>query len=313
MLPLPLAGGFFLGWALGANDSANVFGTAVASRVISFRHASILCALAVIAGAYFQGEAGIQTYRGLAQQSIDTVLIAAIAAALTVTFMTIRKLPISTSQAMVGAITGIGLATDSVNWRGLEKVIICWLATPVGALIIACLLYYVLAFFITLIPMSIFTRDKILWNGLVLMGIYGAYALGANNVANATGVFSQQFSAQGITDQDLALWGGISIAAGSITFSKKIMLSVGSDIMKLNAFTALIAVTSMALTVHVFAMIGVPVSTSQAIVGAIMGVGLIRNPKSVDLKALRRIGIGWLLTPAVALVLAAAGYAVFVR
>ena len=88
-------------------------------------------------------------------------------------------------------------------------------------------------------------------------------------------------------------------------------MAVGSDIMPLDAFTALVAVTSMAVTVHVFAVIGVPVSTSQGIVGAIMGIGIMRGVTAIRFDALKNIGIGWLLTPVISLLLAAAGHAIF--
>ena len=63
-----LIGGLFLGWALGANDAANVFGTAVASRIITFRNAAILCSIFLIIGAVLQGEGGIHTLSGLIQK-----------------------------------------------------------------------------------------------------------------------------------------------------------------------------------------------------------------------------------------------------
>lgn len=53
---LPLLGGVYLGWGLGANNAANVFGTAVAARIISFRKAALLGGLAVVIGAVLQGE-----------------------------------------------------------------------------------------------------------------------------------------------------------------------------------------------------------------------------------------------------------------
>ena len=52
-------GGTFLGWSLGANDSANVFGTAVTSKMVSYKLAIFLTAIFVILGAVLQGEAGI--------------------------------------------------------------------------------------------------------------------------------------------------------------------------------------------------------------------------------------------------------------
>ncbi len=143
-----------------------------------------------------------------------------------------------------------------------------------------------------------------------MVGIYGSYALGANNVAKATGVYSGLIL--GFTDSHLALIGGAAIALGVLTFSRRVMMSVGSGLMRLDAFTSLVAVSSMAATTHIFAVIGVPVSTSQAIIGAILGIGMVQGFHSFQFHVLRNFAVGWLLTPACSLVLAAAAYAVFV-
>jgi PiT family inorganic phosphate transporter len=306
---LTLLGGLYLGWALGANNAANVFGTAVASKIITFRKAAIICAAAIILGAFLQGERGIHTLSGLTAQTQTTVIIVSVAAAITTTLMTIFRLPISTSQAIVGAIAGIGLATNNMLFSGLLKVVICWIFTPIGAMLFSLVGYMLLRFFFRIVPMSILTRDKLLLGGLIIVGLYGSYALGANNVANATGIFSGMI--EGLTDTHLALFGGIAIAVGVLTFSKRVMMSVGSQIMSLNALTAFVAVLSMSLTTHIFAIIGVPVSTSQAIVGAIIGIGMIHGANTVKFRMLRNIGVGWILTPVISLILSAAGYAVF--
>ena len=307
----PLSGGVFLGWTVGANDAANCFGTAVASRIISFRQACILCGLTVILGAALQGQAGLHTLSGLVHQDVKTILVCTLAAAVTGTIMTALRIPISTSQAIVGAILGIGLAAGDVRWERLTKVVVCWVATPIGAMIISCLAYRALGWLLTHIPMSMLTRDKLLWGGLLIVGVYGSYALGANNVAIATGVFSGQF--ENVTDQHLVLIGGGAIALGVLTYSKPVMMAVGGGIMPLDAFAALVAVAAMAITVHAFAIVGVPVSTSQGIVGAIIGIGIMRQTNAIQFNVLRKIACGWVMTPLLALILAAAGHAIFVH
>lgn len=97
-----LISGIFMGWSLGSNDSANVFGTAVFSKKVRYRTAVILTAVFVMAGAVLQGYRGMHTLRGLTEQTIDTAFIASLSAAVTVMLMTILKLPVSTSQAVVG-------------------------------------------------------------------------------------------------------------------------------------------------------------------------------------------------------------------
>ena len=305
---LILLGGVYLGWALGSNDAANVFGTAVASRAISFRRAVIICSIGIIAGAVLQGEGGIQTLSGLTSQTTETLIIISVSAAVTVTLMTLFGLPISTSQAIVGAIAGVGLATQNINWSGLVKVIVSWIATPIGAMLFAWIFHHALQAFFRFLPMGILARDQLLMGGLVIVGLYGSYALGANNVANATGIFSGQIP--GMTDRLLALIGGVAIALGVVTFSKRVMTSVGKNIVTLNAFNAFVAVSAMSVTVHIFAFIGVPVSTSQAIVGAIVGSGAAYGIHTIRFYMLRNIGVGWFLTPVISLILSAAGYAI---
>ena len=238
---LALSGGVYLGWALGANDAANCFGTAVGSGVISFRRASVLCALAVLAGAALQGQAGIHTLSGLTEQTMTTLIIVSVSAAITITIMTMFGLPISTSQAVVGAISGIGIATHNLSTSGLAKVVISWIATPFGSMFFAVLFFTVLRSVSRHVRMGILTRDKLLWTGLVVVGIYGSYALGANNVANATGIYSGVIP--GLNDFHLAVIGGGAIGLGVITFSRRVMESVGKRLMRLDAFTAFIAVS----------------------------------------------------------------------
>jgi PiT family inorganic phosphate transporter len=305
----PLGGGIFLGWTLGSNDASNVFGTAVATRIISYKKACWLCGITLIIGAVLQGAAGIETVSSLTKQTIATAVIVTIAAGITGSIMTYLRIPISISQAVVGAVLGIGLATGNANYGSLLKILLCWIGTPIGSLLIACVVYKVLGWIIRLLPMSMLTRDKILWNGLLIVGIYGSYALGANNVTNSTGVYSGLI--EGVSDIHLAAIGGIAIAIGVITYSKRVMLAVGSGIMPLDAFSALTAVGAMSITVHIFAIIGAPVSTSQGIVGAIIGIGLMRQATAINASVLRKISLGWLLTPVLSLILAAAGYAIF--
>jgi PiT family inorganic phosphate transporter len=102
----------------------------------------------------------------------------------------------------------------------------------------------------------------------------------------------------------LAVIGGISIALGALTYSKRVMMTVGARLVRLDAYAALVAVFSEAVTVHVFASIGVPVSTSQALVGGVIAVGLMRGTRGIHRNVLKNIGLAWLLTPVVAGVLA---------
>ncbi|MBN2211205.1 MAG: anion permease [Sedimentisphaerales bacterium] len=305
----PLSGGLFLGWTLGANDAANCFGAAVAGHVVRFRQAALLCALGIIFGAVLQGEQGICTLSGLTDQTVATAVIVTVAAGITGVLMTALGIPISTSQAVVGAILGVGLALGRRDFDGLVKVVLCWLGTPLGAMLIAMLAYFPTGWLIERMRISILTRDKLLLSGLIIVGLYGSYALGANNVTNSTGVFSGLLP--GVTDRTLALAGGVAMALGVLTFSKRVMISVGGRITPLDAYSAFISVLAMSITVHIFAFLGAPVSTSQGIVGAVLGIGMVRGVQSIQGRMLWHILLGWLLTPLLALMLAATAMAIY--
>lgn len=292
-----LFSGIFLGWALGANDAANVFGTAVASRVIRFSIAAAITALFVIAGALLQGDEGMRTLSGLTAQDLDTAFISTLAAAVTTTGMTYLALPVSTSQAMVGAILGIGLTRDQpIHWNGLKKVVICWVGTPVGAMVAAFALYHLFRWILSKFTFGILTLNALVKYGLLFSGAYGAYALGANNVANVTGVFA---AAGLISIAQAAQIGGLSIALGAATFGKRVMLTVGGELVPLDGFSAFVVVFAQAITIHIYAEIGVPVSTSQAVIGAVLGIGMVMGMKTVNLRVLLNIVIGWLSTPVI--------------
>lgn len=288
--------GVFLGWSLGSNDSANVFGTAVATRMVRYSTAVCLCAVFIVLGAWLEGEAGFHRLSSLVNQNANEVFICTLASGLTVTFMTFLGLPVSTSQAVVGGIFGVALASGhAVDLASFGKLIICWVGTPIGGFLTAMILYWLARKTLKFCKFNFFQLDWLLRWGLILSGIYGSYALGANNVANVTGIY---VGAGLLTVEQASLIGGLSIAVGVMTFSKNVMMTVGKGLIPINGVGAFIAVLSHAIVVHMYAQIGVPVSTSQAIVGAVMGVGIVLRRK-IHYGRLVRVLQAWMMTPMV--------------
>ena len=292
--------GVYLGWGLGANDAANVFGTGVATGVVRYRTAIILTSVFVIIGALAQGSRGMHTVGALTDIDVHTAFIASVAAAITITILTILAIPVSTSQAIVGAILAVGVMGGGVEVSILVKVLLSWAISPFAALLISYILYRVIG---ALIERRI--RDVHAWSvfmkiGFYLVGIYGAYALGANNVANTTGVFLR---AGMLTPFTASLIGSVSIGIGVCTFSRRVMYTVGKKITELSDLAALVAVLGQDITVHLFSWVGVPVSTSQAIVGAVIGVGLVKSSSKVNFGTVGRIVLGWFSTPAAAFIM----------
>ena len=291
-----LFSGIYLGGTLGANDSANIFGTAVTTKVLKFETAVALTSLFVVIGAALEGVGGIHTLGQLADQTVLSAFVTSLAAALTVTLMTFLGLPISTSQAVVGAIIGSGLLQGRIHFAPLGPIVTAWITTPIGAAAIAYLIYWIYLNFLEDKVENIGKMDYYIKIGLIISGIYGAYSLGANNVANVMGVYVEA----GLFEPAMGgLIGGMSIGLGVI-YSKRVMRTVGDKIITLTPLTALIAVFAHSITLYIYAQIGIPVSSSQAIVGGVVGVGLVKGINMLDWEMAKKILFGWLGTPTVA-------------
>ncbi len=329
MFAIFLTSGLFLGWSLGANDAANVFGTAVGTRMISFRKAAIACGIFVIFGAVISGAGAAQTLGELgAVNAIAGAFVVALAAAVTVYWLTGYGYPVSTTQAIVGAIIGWDLFSGAlIDYGALEKIVLSWFISPVLAAIFAAVLYKLIAYGIKYARIHMFSLDALTRSGLLLAGIAGAYALGANNISNVVGIFVPISPLADISfvgwfkltaAQQLFLLGGISIAVGTFTYGKKVMLTVGAGLTEMSPVAAFVAVLANAIVLFLFASQGlqvfllghglpafplVPVSSSQAIVGSVIGIGLIKGGRGIRWRVLGEISVAWVVTPIAAVLI----------
>lgn len=287
-----------MGWSLGANDAANAFGLGVGVRAVRYVTAVLLTAVAALLGAYISGAAGMATYSALSAQGLKSSFCIALGAGLTVTVMTWRGLPVSTTQAAVGAILGVALAAGrAVEWGVLTRIVVSWITSPLASLAIAYALHRFVSPLVEQRLAGLFWYDRTVRLGIIGIGIWGAYALGANNVANVTGVY---VGAGLLTIPVAALIGGASIALGVLTFARPVMETVGERLVALGSWPALLAMAAQAAVLQAFTVVGVPVSASQAVVGAVVGIGLVKGVAAVNARQLLAIVAGWVLTPVVA-------------
>jgi PiT family inorganic phosphate transporter len=305
---LTILAGIAVGWSIGANDAANSLGTAVGARVITTRQALLLILVFGLLGAWLQGAHVVKTI-GKGIVSLDGLgTTARICFALSTTFAavawaamaTFLKMPISTSHAIVGAAAGAGLALRlAVRWQTLLGIVVCWVATPLGAALLGYLLLRLMIwFFIRVFPRRWMRR--VLRLLIIASGCYVAFSWGANDVANATGVLN----GAGILDLKASVMlGGLSIALGIVTWGARVMETVGKRITRLLPVMAFSAQLASAINVHLYTLAGIPVSTSHSIVGAIFGCGLVRGMRLVNRAILRDIVVCWLSTPLIAGVL----------
>ena len=321
-----LLSGLFLGWSLGANDGANIFGTAVGTRMVKFRTAALVATIFVILGAVISGGGTTETLGQLgAVNALAGSFTVALMAGLTVAMMTKMKLPVSTSQAVVGAILGWNFFTGSpTDYKALVEIVGTWIFSPILAGIFAILLYLLARRFLGNARIHMLQMDAWTRIGLIVVGAFGAYSLGANNIANVMGMFVfanpfESLSIGGIArfsgTRQLFLLGSAAIGVGIFTYSYHVMTTVGNDIFKLTPILALIVVLAKSLVLFVFASQGlerillsvglpalplVPVSSSQAIIGAIIGVALVKGRTGINYNTIGRIASGWVTTPLIA-------------
>ncbi len=317
-----LTSGLFLGWSLGANDASNVFGSAVGSKMVSFRKAAVIASIFVILGAVIQGAGTTDTLGKLgAVNAIGGSFTVALAAAVTIYVMTKFALPVSTTQAIVGAIIGWNFFTgNSTDSKTLSQIVVTWISGPVIGAVFSILLYILLKKFKRAAKIHMVRFESYIRTGLVIVGAFGAYSLGANNIANVMGVFIPAFNLHDLdlwlftlnSSQQLFLIGGIAIAIGIFTYSKKVMETIGGNIVELSSEAALVVVLAQSLVLFIFSStflsnlsvkIGlppipmVPVSSSQVIVGCVLGIGLYKGARNINFKILGEIAVGWIATP----------------
>jgi PiT family inorganic phosphate transporter len=84
------------------------------------------------------------------------------------------------------------------------------------------------------------------------------------------------------------------------------METVGKKLVQLDPFSALVVVLALAITMHIYTIVGVPVSSSQAVVGGVLGIGIIKGVQTVNRRTLINILLAWLLTPLLSCLMALA-------
>lgn len=320
-----LSSGLFLGWSLGANNAANVFGTAVGTRMVRFRTAALICSVFVVLGAMISGAGATHTLGRLgAVDMLAGAFTVALAAALTTYAMTRLSIPVSTSQTIVGAIIGWNIYSAAVTDPGtLTRILVTWVVCPVLSAGIAMVLLVAVGFVIRHVRPHLLVLDAWTRIGLVVVGAFGSYSLGANNIATVMGVFLpdnpfHDVSFLGLTISGTRLLlglGGVAIGVGVFTYSERVMRTVGGGLLRLSPIAALVVVMAQSVTLFLFASESlehflasrglptfplVPVSSSQAVVGAIIGIGIFKGGRGIRYGVLGEIAVGWAATPLLA-------------
>jgi len=326
MIFIYLLSGLFLGWSLGANDTGNIFGAAVETRMLKFKKAALIAAIFITLGAMIEGSGPSKTLGRLGSvDALGGAFTVALAAALAITVMIRIRIPVSTSQTIVGAIIGWNFFSGRLtDFRSLLTIAGSWVTAFVLSAVIAGLLFLIFRSYLSKSKLHLLELDVYTRYGLILIGAFAAYSLGANNIANVVGVFVPVSPFKDLSIADLFVFDGIAqlyfvgslaIVLGIYTYSWKVMRTVGKDLFHLSPVTALIALLAEAIVLFVFSSRGlynfllalglptiplVPVSSSQVIVGAVVGIAIVKGGKNIRYNVLGRISLAWIVAPLMA-------------
>ncbi|MEM2933953.1 MAG: inorganic phosphate transporter [Halobacteria archaeon] len=138
----------------------------------------------------------------------------------------------------------------------------------------------------------------------ILTGGYVAFGIGANDIANAIGPFAAILNIMMTGDVSMRVgiewwmlaFGGVGMALGCLTWGYKVIATISEKITEITPDNAFAAQFSAATVVILASKLGMPISTTHAIVGAVVGVGLARGIKALNIKVVRDIVTSWIAT-----------------
>ena len=290
----------------GFNDSANSVATVIGTRVLRPLHAVTISALANFAGPFIFGVAVATTIaKGIVspdQITVYMIMGGLVGAIVWSSLCTYFGLPISNSHSLIGGIMGAGIAGlgfEQLVYGGLTKVFAGIIIAPIGGIVfgmaLAGIIIAVLAKRRPAVVNRTFGRLQI------ISSAWFALTHGANDGQKTMGIIVLiLFSAGMISEIHMPLW-VIFAAAGAMglgTFfgGYKVIKTLGLKVTRLKPYQGFAAETGGGMMLAIFAVLGIPASTTHAITGTIMGAGAARRKRAVRWKVSRQIIFSWVIT-----------------
>ncbi|MEZ2126280.1 MULTISPECIES: anion permease [unclassified Sinorhizobium] len=323
-LALPLLAGLivvalFFDFLNGLHDAANSIATIVSTRVLRPHYAVIWAAFFNFIAFLFFGLHVAETLgTGIIDPMIVTpqVIFAALIGAIIWNIVTwIFGIPSSSSHALVGGLVGAGVAKTGLSaivWSGLLK--------TAGAIVMSPLIGFLLALLLILIVSWMFVRQTPFAVDRTFRGMQflsaSLYSLGhgGNDAQKTMGIIAVLLYSQGYLGGEfhVPLWVVLScqaaMALGTLFGGWRIVHTMGSKITRLNPMQGFCAETGGALTLFGATWLGIPVSTTHTITGAIIGVGAARRVSAVRWGVAGNIVVAWVITLPAAAAISAFSY-----
>ncbi len=308
---------------VGTNDAANVFGSAVGSKMLKFNFAIIFFFVFIIIGALINAKYPSGVYQNLlTNYPLFSEVYLVLVPVILVTLISLKlKIPSSISQSIIFSLFGFALAKGlSFDNNLFFKLIYFWLATPIIAFILSIFFCYLIQFIISFFKFNVFQIDYQIRLSLIFFGCVAAFALGSNLTASIVGIYSPYlnldlnfFNNQVLINENkLYFFGSFLIGLGALIFSQRIVQSVGSQISAIKPVSALailltqiiillsfssdylIQKINIILPFEIFAM---PLSASHITFAGIIGVASFNKFREVQPAHTMKIIVSWFLIP----------------
>jgi PiT family inorganic phosphate transporter len=301
----------------GVHDSSNVVATMISSRALSPRVALWMTAVANFFGPFIFGVAVANTigHEVVAADSINTpVLVAALLSAIFWNILTwVLGFPSSSSHALIGGFVGavvVAAGWQAILMHGFEKILIALFLSPfIGFLVGYLVLRLILMISWNATPRvnAVFRRSQIL-TALIL-----ALSHGTNDAQKTMGIITLALVTGGVLDTFAVPFWVIMICASMIALGtavggNKLIKTLGGKFYKIRPVDGFASQVASAAVILSASLVGGPVSTTQVVSSAIMGVGAAERVNKVRWKVAQEIATAWLLTIPATAILAAGLY-----
>ncbi len=328
-VPLALILIVLLSWTIdfinGFHDTANAIATVISTGVLSARTAIFMAAALNFAGALMGTKVATTIAKGLADpvHVVPAVIISALLAAITWDLLTWWfGIPSSTSHTLMGGLMGAVIAhagVKALHTAKLKEVTAFIVISPTLGFLLAAALILLILWLVRRQPGHLvnyaFRKLQLVSAGAM------AFTHGQNDAQKAMGIICLGLITYKIlpvtaagTSVAVPLWVKIGCAAmmglGTASGGWKIIKTLGHRIGKLRPIHGFAAETAAAALLFTTAHFGIPVSTTHAITGSIMGVGASMNPGAVRWGLAGNIVVAWVLTIPISALLAAGFYKV---
>jgi PiT family inorganic phosphate transporter len=303
----------------GLHDAANSIATIVSTRVLKPQHAVAWAAFFNFIAFLFFGLHVAQTVgAGIVAPSLvdDNVIFGALAGAIAWNIITwLAGIPSSSSHALIGGIVGAGICKagfDAIVWHGLTKTVAAIVLSPATGFVLALVMVLIVTWsFVRATPAladGVFRKLQFVSASLYSLGH------GGNDAQKTMGIIAVLLYSHGLTGGEfrvpfwVVLSCQVAMALGTLFGGWRIVHTMGSKITRLSPMQGCCAETAGAMTLFAATWLGVPVSTTHTITGAIVGVGASRRVSAVRWNVAKNIVIAWIITMPMSALIAAAAY-----